>query len=108
MSDTPQTEDTMVAALLRERAGYAGRKDMQDRVDAVDEQLRLRGYGPDGERIAKDSAPAEDRAPATGPETGPAGTPEADPEAATPQAVAVPAQRTVPPKGRQARGTDKA
>lgn len=61
-----QTEDPMVAALLRERAGYVGRKGMEDRVAAVDEQLALRGYSP-----------------------------EAEP-------------RTTPPKGRQARGTDKA
>ncbi|MFF5759673.1 hypothetical protein ACFY7A_30095 [Streptomyces longwoodensis] len=52
MTDTPKTEDPMLAALLRERAGYAGRKGMEDRVAAVDEQLRLRGYSPDGERTA--------------------------------------------------------
>ncbi|MFD9319291.1 hypothetical protein ACFWDQ_16605 [Streptomyces sp. NPDC060053] len=45
MSDTPQTEDPMVAALLRERAGYVGRG-MDDRVAQVDEQLRLRGAEP--------------------------------------------------------------
>lgn len=54
MSDTPQTEDPMVAALLRERAGYVGRKGKEDRVTAVDEQLALRGYAPDGERLAED------------------------------------------------------
>ena len=41
----PQTEDPMVAALLRERAGYAGRG-MDERVAQVDEQLKLRGYEP--------------------------------------------------------------
>lgn len=41
----PQSEDPMVAALLRERAGYAGRG-MTDRVDQVDEQLKLRGVEP--------------------------------------------------------------
>lgn len=79
MSEEPQTEDTMVAALLRERAGYAGRKGMEDRVAAVDEQLRLRGYSPDGERT---TPPAEN-----GPELTP---------------------RTVAPKGRRARGPEQA
>jgi hypothetical protein len=45
MTDAPQTEDPMVAALLREREGYVGRG-MDDRVAQVDEQLRLRGYEP--------------------------------------------------------------
>lgn len=45
MTDAPQTEDPMVAALLREREGYAGRG-MGDRVAQVDEQLRLRGHKP--------------------------------------------------------------
>ncbi|MFM9796525.1 hypothetical protein [Streptomyces turgidiscabies] len=79
MSDTPQTEDPMVAALLRERAGYVGRKGKEDRVAAVDEQLELRGYAPDGERIA-------------------------DGEDGGEQAEA----RTTPPKGRQSRSPDKA
>lgn len=47
--DTPKTEDPMVAALLRERAGYVGREGKEDRVAAVDEQLELRGYTPDGD-----------------------------------------------------------
>ncbi|MFC8433695.1 hypothetical protein [Streptomyces sp. NPDC057253] len=77
--ETPKTDDPMVAALLRERAGYVGRKGKEDRVDAVDEQLRLRGYSPDGEQIAEDGvSKAED------------------------------GQRSTPPKGRQARSTDKA
>lgn len=41
----PQTEDPMVAALLREREGYVGRG-MDDRVAQVDEQLKLRGVEP--------------------------------------------------------------
>lgn len=45
MSQEPQTEDPMVAALLREREGYAGRG-MDDRVKQVDEQLALRGHKP--------------------------------------------------------------
>ncbi|MET9411276.1 hypothetical protein ABZX90_36865 [Streptomyces sp. NPDC002935] len=47
MTEEPQTEDPMVAALLRERAGYAGRG-MDDRVAQVDEQLALRGHKPTG------------------------------------------------------------
>ncbi|NEA67544.1 hypothetical protein [Streptomyces sp. SID12488] len=45
MSEESQTEDPMVAALLREREGYAVRG-MDDRTDQVDEQLRLRGVEP--------------------------------------------------------------
>ncbi|MFE2300836.1 hypothetical protein ACFXAW_21935 [Streptomyces sp. NPDC059445] len=45
MTDAPQTDDPMVAALLREREGYVGRG-MDDRVAQVDEQLRLRGVTP--------------------------------------------------------------
>ncbi|GAA0348658.1 hypothetical protein PV735_31610 [Streptomyces turgidiscabies] len=41
----PQTEDPMVAALLREREGYAVRG-MDARVAQVDEQLKLRGHEP--------------------------------------------------------------
>lgn len=72
MTDAPQTEDPMVAALLRERAGYAVHG-MADRVDQVDEQLRLRGVEP----------PAAD-------------------------STAVAQSRSTPPKGRRARGTEKA
>lgn len=49
MSDEPMTEDPMIAALLRERAGLAQRG-LDDRVAQVDEQLKLRGYqAPAGE-----------------------------------------------------------
>lgn len=43
MSDGPQTEDTMIAALLREREGLVQRG-LKDRVAQVDEQLKIRGY----------------------------------------------------------------
>ncbi|MFF7521244.1 hypothetical protein [Streptomyces pseudovenezuelae] len=100
MSDeTPKTDDPMVAALLREREGYAGRKGKEDRVAAVDEQLQLRGYTPDGERIAEGGAPeTEPRSEGGAPETEPrseGGAPETEP-------------RSTPPKGRQARSTEKA
>lgn len=36
-------EDPMIAALLRERAGYVTRG-LDDRVAQVDEQLKLRGH----------------------------------------------------------------
>lgn len=39
------TEDTMIAALLREREGYVQRG-LDDRVAQVDEQLKLRGHTP--------------------------------------------------------------
>lgn len=67
------TDDLMIAALLRERAGYeqAGRA---DRVAAVDKQLALRGY--------------------EHPEAG--GPAEPSPAAPTDK------QRTTPPKARRA------
>lgn len=54
------TDDPMVAALLRERAGYLNRG-MNDRVAQVDEQLALRGHTvpdeADGETVSRESAP---------------------------------------------------
>jgi hypothetical protein len=86
--ETPKTEDPMVAALLRERAGYVGRKGKEDRVAAVDEQLALRGYAPDGERLAA-------------PEDGDSGgEKDSGSEKTEP--------RSTPPKGRQSRTVDKA
>jgi hypothetical protein len=56
------TEDTMIAALLRERAGLVQRG-LTERVAQVDEQLAHRGYTPeDGESeqgAAKTPAPAK-------------------------------------------------
>lgn len=54
------TEDPMVAALLREREGYV-RRQRQDLVDVVDEQLRLRGHTPpkDGAKGGGGDARAE-------------------------------------------------
>lgn len=75
MADAPKTDDPMVAALLREREGYVTRG-MDDRVAAVDEQLRLRGYTPQG------------KAPTADTESGPEAT------------------RTEAPKGRRARRTE--
>lgn len=43
------TNDPMIAALLRERAGYLERG-LEERVAAVDEQLKVRGYA--GEKPA--------------------------------------------------------
>ncbi|MET8172844.1 hypothetical protein [Streptomyces clavifer] len=54
------TEDPMVAALLRERAGYATRG-MNDRVAQVDEQLALRGHTVDDDEtshsVSRESTP---------------------------------------------------
>lgn len=62
MTDAPQTEDPMVAALLREREGYVGRG-MDDRVAQVDEQLKLRGHEP---QAAGNSAPSSRSTPPKG------------------------------------------
>lgn len=45
----PVTENSMIAALLREREGYAQRR-LDDRVAAVDAQLKHYGY--EGEQEA--------------------------------------------------------
>jgi hypothetical protein len=50
------TEDPMVAALLRERAGYV-QHGKTDRVAQVDEQLKLRGHDPDSSGEARTSSP---------------------------------------------------
>jgi hypothetical protein len=84
MTDAPKTEDSMVAALLREREGLAQRG-LTDRVGEVDEQLKLRGYTPDGERTAEDA-----------PET-----PEAPGDAES-------EKRSAAPKGRRPRNTETA
>ena len=93
MTDTPMAEDPMVAALLRERAGYVGRKGKEDRVTAVDEQLSLRGYSPDGTPLAGDTAEEQ------GEETT---------EEQTAAAAAEEETRAAPPRRRRARSTEQA
>jgi hypothetical protein len=70
-----KTEDTMIAALLREREGMVqlGR---EDRVALIDEQLTLRGYVPESEpkapakkAAAKKTAAAPNARQAPAPET---------------------------------------
>jgi len=98
MSD-PQTDDTMIAALLREREGLVQRG-LKDRVAQVDEQLRLRGYKPRrGSQQQKAQEPQE-QTPGT-PESTPPQTPEEQREAEA-------QQRAEEPKGRQPRGSQKA
>ncbi|MFC8290067.1 hypothetical protein ACFUJ0_06105 [Streptomyces sp. NPDC057242] len=75
MSDEPQTEDPMVAALLREREGLKQRG-LDDRVKQVDEQLKFHGYRP-RRTAAKEPTPPT-------PPTPPV-QPPADPEAAAPK-----------------------
>ncbi|MFJ8913425.1 hypothetical protein [Amycolatopsis sp. NPDC102389] len=64
---TAATDDAMIAALLRERAAYAGRGGMDDRVKAVDEQLDLRGYTDpaETENAAQGDGAPKDPKPAT-------------------------------------------
>lgn len=106
MSEESQTEDTMVAALLRERAGCAGRKGKEDRVEAVDEQLRLRGYSPDGTRIEEE--PTVPETPKTPTEPVTPAVPETPAQTETPAEPQTPAdrERTQAPKGRRARSTE--
>ncbi|MGW3416467.1 hypothetical protein [Streptomyces phaeochromogenes] len=62
MSEEPQTEDPMVAALLREREGYVSRG-MDERVAQVDEQLKLHGHKPPakGAQMSARSTPPKGR-----------------------------------------------
>jgi hypothetical protein len=78
MAEESQTEDTMIAALLREREGYVSRG-LDDRVAQVDEQLAYRGY----------TAPKSD-----------------DDKPTAPAAAKAPASRSTPPKARRARGSE--
>ncbi len=48
----PQTEDSMIAALLREREGLVMRG-LTDRVAQVDEQLSRRGHTPPADEAPK-------------------------------------------------------
>jgi hypothetical protein len=85
----PQTDDTMIAALLREREGLVqlGKK---DRVAQVDEQLRLRGYKPRRTQDKQQPSPT---------------TPQASaPTPAEAQKSSEEQQRNEPPKGRQPQG----
>lgn len=43
MTDPKKKNDAMIAALLREREGYV-RSGKQERIKAVDDQLKLYGY----------------------------------------------------------------
>lgn len=67
MTDAPQTEDSMVAALLREREGLVQRG-LTDRVAEVDEQLKLRGAEPPADDKA-DAQPASRSTPPKGRKT---------------------------------------
>ncbi|WP_219512750.1 hypothetical protein [Nonomuraea ceibae] len=59
------TEDPMIAALLRERAGYVQRG-MTDRVAQVDEQLKLRGHTPPAADDSEGAPPADRSTPPRG------------------------------------------
>ncbi|MEU9643602.1 hypothetical protein [Streptomyces sp. NPDC048188] len=87
----PQSEDTMIAALLREREGLVQRG-LDDRVAQVDEQLRLRGYK--GPRRGQQK-PADASKPPAAP------TPVDVPAAPVPEQKTEDEQRTEPPKGRR-------
>jgi hypothetical protein len=86
MSDEPQTEDTMIAALLREREGLVQRG-LKDRVAQVDEQLKLRGYTPQ--------------------RRGPQGKPQTPPPGDPGQGAGDQQQGAAPPKGRQQPGKNE-
>lgn len=57
------TNDPVVAALLRERAGYVTRG-LDERVAQVDEQLKARGYRGDTPEESPGEVPKARRAPA--------------------------------------------
>ncbi|WP_204045707.1 hypothetical protein [Acrocarpospora phusangensis] len=107
----PQTEDTMIAGLLRERDGYRQRG-MAERVALVDEQLALRGWtGPDP--AAADPGPAGPPAPSVQPPVQPNGgpgdqapTPPAEPPAGdgAGDGAGDQAQASAKPRGRRTPG----
>jgi hypothetical protein len=51
------TDDPMIAALLRERDGYA-KRGLDERVALVDEQLELRGYQRPAQPSVSPAAPS--------------------------------------------------
>ncbi|GAA2108721.1 hypothetical protein [Streptomyces synnematoformans] len=79
------TEDPMIAALLRERAGYVQRG-LDARTAAVDEQLRLRGHEPP----ASPQDPQDPQDPPESPEPPAAAGDEAAPRKAKPRARRAP------------------
>lgn len=96
----PQTDNTMIAGLLRERDGYA-RRGMDERVAQVDEQLRRLGHTPDadGERDVEETPGQRTVEP----------TPDqkkADQKTSL-QATEPTEQGPTQPRGRQPRGTQK-
>jgi hypothetical protein len=99
----PQTENTMIAGLLREREGYA-RRGLDDRVAQVDEQLRLLGHTSDTSEDQVDQTPGQRVVEPTPDQK------EADQKTSLQAAGQKPAeaQRTEAPKGRQPRGSQKA
>jgi hypothetical protein len=91
------TEDTMIAALLRERAGYVTHG-MHDRAAQVDEQLALRGYTPPNDETAETETPS----------TPPTGAAETETPSTPPTGAAETEARSTPPKSRRQRGTETA
>ena len=79
-------DENMIAALKRERAGYAARGD-EERVRQVDEQLARHGYAPEGDGSAGPEGRTE-----TPKETADQGTAAAKKTAAKKTAVAPPAE----------------
>lgn len=72
-------DDPMIAALLRERAGYE-RRGLADRVAAVDVQLALRGYEPPtpAEQTEQPPTPPTEQTPTPAVQTEQPPTPPAD------------------------------
>lgn len=60
MTDS-KSEDTMVAALLREREGLVVRG-LKDRIGQVDAQLKLRGYKATPDKSTDDEAATDEAA----------------------------------------------
>jgi hypothetical protein len=83
----PPTSDPMIAALLRERAGYVTRG-LDERVAEVDAQLQARGY-------TDPQAPAP-----AGPQTGEKSATPANPETEAGKESAKPRARQTKPRSR--------
>jgi hypothetical protein len=66
--DDAQSNDTMVAALLREREGYRS-QGKDDRADQVTEQLKLRGHTDDEDKSDEEVRTTPPKTPADPPKT---------------------------------------
>lgn len=89
-------DENMIAALLRERAGYQARG-AADRVALVDEQLAHHGWEPDEDPVTDPDGGPKDRTPGAGQRTADAAGPAETAQTGENAGTAAPSQ----PRGRR-------